>query len=210
MWHKKQKQKKKTINDKSECSKLGQREYKTRHDWVEKVIHWEFCKVLKFGRTTNVTYRNVYEYIRERCLWVRFYSPNSALCVLVVFLGWLSRWEVGGRTAAVLWCIASKQHSCVVSISINFVRIHVVVVHSYGCIDTAKAWEKFCFILSDRSDFHMIDNLWIAVHIFFRCMLTSLSVDEIFLPRCCCCCRDVAGLQILEACHVDWRSPLLV
>ena len=26
------------------CSKLAQREYKTRHDWVEKVIHWELCK----------------------------------------------------------------------------------------------------------------------------------------------------------------------
>ena len=28
----------------SECSKLAQREYKTRHDWVRKVIHWELCK----------------------------------------------------------------------------------------------------------------------------------------------------------------------
>ena len=25
----------------SECSKLAQREYKARHDWVGKVIHWE-------------------------------------------------------------------------------------------------------------------------------------------------------------------------
>ena len=24
----------------SECSKLAQKEYKTRHDWVGKVIHW--------------------------------------------------------------------------------------------------------------------------------------------------------------------------
>ena len=28
----------------SECSKLAQKEYKTRHDWVGKVIHWEMCK----------------------------------------------------------------------------------------------------------------------------------------------------------------------
>ena len=28
----------------SECSKLVQKEYKTRHDWVGKVIHWEMCK----------------------------------------------------------------------------------------------------------------------------------------------------------------------
>ena len=27
-----------------ECSKLAQKEYKTRHGWVGKVIHWEMCK----------------------------------------------------------------------------------------------------------------------------------------------------------------------
>ena len=33
----------------SECCKLAQREYKARHDWVGKVIHWEMCKKLKFA-----------------------------------------------------------------------------------------------------------------------------------------------------------------
>ena len=42
----------KTINHISECSKLTQ-EYKTRHDWVGKVIHWELCKKLKFDQTTE-------------------------------------------------------------------------------------------------------------------------------------------------------------
>ena len=32
----------------SECSKLAQKEYKTRHDWEGKVIHGELCKKLKF------------------------------------------------------------------------------------------------------------------------------------------------------------------
>ena len=31
----------------SECSKLAQ-EYKVRHDWVGKAIHWEMCKKFKF------------------------------------------------------------------------------------------------------------------------------------------------------------------
>ena len=31
----------------SECRKLAQKEYKTRHDWVGKVIHWEIRKKLK-------------------------------------------------------------------------------------------------------------------------------------------------------------------
>ena len=32
----------------SECRKLPRREYKTRHDWVGKVIHWELYKKFKF------------------------------------------------------------------------------------------------------------------------------------------------------------------
>ena len=35
----------------SECSKLAQKEYKTRHDLFGKVIHWEMCKKLKFDHT---------------------------------------------------------------------------------------------------------------------------------------------------------------
>ena len=35
----------------SECSKLAQEVYKTKHDWVGKVIHLEFCKKLKFDYT---------------------------------------------------------------------------------------------------------------------------------------------------------------
>ena len=31
----------------SECSKLAQKEYKTRHDWLGKVIHWEMCLEFK-------------------------------------------------------------------------------------------------------------------------------------------------------------------
>ena len=37
----------------SECSKLAQKEYKTRHDWMGKVIHWEMYKKLKFDHTNK-------------------------------------------------------------------------------------------------------------------------------------------------------------
>ena len=37
----------------SECSKLAQKEYKTRHDWVGKVIHWEMCKKFKLDHTNK-------------------------------------------------------------------------------------------------------------------------------------------------------------
>ena len=38
----------------SERRKLAQKEYKTKHDWVGKVIHWELCKGLKFDHTSKL------------------------------------------------------------------------------------------------------------------------------------------------------------
>ena len=44
----------KTINHTtSKCSKLMQKKYKKRHNWVGKGIHWELCKKLKFNHTTK-------------------------------------------------------------------------------------------------------------------------------------------------------------
>ena len=28
----------------SECSKMAQKEYKNRHDWVGRRIHWDICR----------------------------------------------------------------------------------------------------------------------------------------------------------------------
>ena len=44
----------------SKCSKLAQKKYKTRHDWVGKVIHWELCKKLKqmvYAQTQCLSWR---------------------------------------------------------------------------------------------------------------------------------------------------------
>ena len=60
----------------------------------------------------------------------------------------------------------------------------------------ATAWKKSCFILSQRSDFHMINSLSIWVCAFLMQMLTSLSVDEILLPR------YVTGLLVSKSCHL--------
>ena len=38
----------------SECSKLAQKEYKARHDWVGKVIHWEMCRKFQFDHKQMV------------------------------------------------------------------------------------------------------------------------------------------------------------
>ena len=56
----------------SECSKLAQREYKARHDWVGKVIHWEMCKKLKFDHTNKWYMHNpapVPENATHKLLW---------------------------------------------------------------------------------------------------------------------------------------------
>ena len=37
----------------SEYIKLAQKEYKPRHDWVGKVIHWGMCKKFKFDHVNK-------------------------------------------------------------------------------------------------------------------------------------------------------------
>ena len=37
----------------SECGKSARREYKTGHEWLKKVIHWELCKKIKFDHCTK-------------------------------------------------------------------------------------------------------------------------------------------------------------
>ena len=56
-------------------------------------------------------------------------------------------------------------------------------MHPYSSIDTTTAWKKLRFILSGRSDFHMIDNLSIAVRAFVSRVSMSFFVDETLLPR---------------------------
>ena len=61
-----------TINHISECSKLAEKEYKTRHDKVGKVIHWEVCKKLKFDHTNKWYMHNpapVLENDTHKLLW---------------------------------------------------------------------------------------------------------------------------------------------
>ena len=65
--------------------------------------------------------------------------------------------------------------------SSRFVSIHIV--QPYSSIDVTAAWKKLRFILSVRSDFHIIDSLLIAVHSFVNLVSISFSVDSTLLPR---------------------------
>ena len=56
----------------SECSKFAQKEYKTWHDWVGKVIHWEMYKKLKFDHMNKWYMHNpapVQENGTHKLLW---------------------------------------------------------------------------------------------------------------------------------------------
>ena len=43
----------------SECSKLALKEFKTRHDWVGKVIRRELCKIFKFDHRNKWCMHNL-------------------------------------------------------------------------------------------------------------------------------------------------------
>ena len=47
--------------------------------------------------------------------------------------------------------------------------------------DTAASWENSCFILTGRSNLHMVDHQSIAVHALRMRILTLLSADKISL-----------------------------
>ena len=56
----------------SEWSKLVQKEYKTRYDWVGKMIHWELCQKFNFDNTNKYCMHNpdsILENETHKLLW---------------------------------------------------------------------------------------------------------------------------------------------
>ena len=64
--------------------------------------------------------------------------------------------------------------------------------------DTATTSKNYRFILSERLDFHMVDNLPVPSHAFPMRMLTSLSVDKILLLRYINYSNNFRGLPFNE------------
>ena len=60
----------------------------------------------------------------------------------------------------------------------HFVKVQVVQPDSSA--NTATTWKNPCYILSERSDFHMVVNLSIAIHTLALCLLISLTVYRIY------------------------------
>ena len=108
-----------------------------------------------------------------------------------IHLEWFVRWEVNGCIAAVLWGVASwicsKQHIAFLC-SPYLAFSPYVLLMSRWCIHTVvltqpQLGRNPVLFFAERSDFHMIDNLSIAVHPLAMHMLPLFSVDEILLPR---------------------------
>ena len=59
-------------SDQSHNKRIAQKECKTKHDWMGKMIHWELCKKLKFDYT-NKSYmhntKSVVENETHKLLW---------------------------------------------------------------------------------------------------------------------------------------------
>ena len=96
---------------------------------------------------------------------------------------WPYSWCFVGCCRQDLFNIARNILVLLPSSSFSSCFVSVQVVHPYSSIDTTAAWKKLRFILSVKSDFHMIDSLSIAVHIFVSRVSMSFSIDETLLPR---------------------------
>ena len=114
-------------------------------------------------------------------LWVCFCLSSGSQFALFVLLECFVRWVVSGRTDAVLRGASSsvclKQltaFSCSSkSVFSPSTSLKSKVVKLYNSTDRTRTSKNSRFIQFERSDFHVVDNLLIAVHPFPMHMLTS-------------------------------------
>ena len=71
------------------------------------------------------------------------------------FMGWCFQDLFKTACSILVWFLSSFFSICPLSVH---------VVHPYRDNNTAQLGKDPCFILSDRSDFHIIDNLLLAVY----------------------------------------------
>ena len=121
-----------------------------------------------------------------------FILASKAVSFMHFWLIWIVL-EIGGRwpyNCCFVGCcyqdLFNIVHSILVQVPSSFFLIRFVsvyLVHPYSRIDTTATWKILCLILSEQFDFHMIDNQSISVHAIAWCILMSLSVDDMLLPR---------------------------
>ena len=105
-----------------------------------------WCKFLQFGQWQRVHEKRS---IEERHLWVRPCFSISVQHVLFVLLELFLRSEESGRTATVLWGVASEKY---------YVYITWIALYLYACIRPTAPLQKGC---DTRSFFIWVWLIWI-------------------------------------------------
>ena len=154
------------------------------------ILQWFKTEIRIF---LNLLFLYIHFYVlesTEKChLGGRSYFSSSAQHVVNVLIWNFVKWEVTDDIVAVLWSafsqICSGQHESSLHNFFHFFFskyfIKFYEMQPFCCSDTATDWKNICFILSERSDFYLIDNLSLIAHAVPLGILASFSVDEILL-----------------------------
>ena len=95
-------------------------------------------------------------------------------------------WEVSGQITVVFMSFTKHFPALLSSSHLDFdLRrfVKVQLVKPYSRTNTVIAWTKTHFILSERSNVHLVFKLWITVCDFPLPDMISHSVDEILIPK---------------------------
>ena len=128
-------------------------------------------------------------FVGQHWLLVSAYFSSSVPHVLFISLGLFVRWAINGSIGVDLRSFASqicsKPHAEFLCSSSFFSMcfVNVYVVHPYRSNDAATVWKKSRLVLWEKSDFHLIGSRSIVSLTFAKHVLSSLSVDEILLPK---------------------------
>ena len=132
------------------------------------------CKYVRAGRPA---FTRPYVWVHRSTLLMSSSLLLQQCPACLVYLTWIV-FLMGGRWPY-SWCLVGCCRQDLFNIARSILVqlpsslfssrfLSVQVVHPYSSIDTNAAWKKLPFILSVRSDIHMIDSLSIAVHAFIN------------------------------------------
>ena len=149
--------------------------------WLHKA---DECEFLQVGQHWCV---HVQDSIGECLFW---FCPYFISMSCSSYWDGFARWEVSGRTTAVLQGaasrICSKQHAATLCSS-HLAFSPSVSLESEWCNHTVVLTRlqlgRIPILFHQRSNFHMVNNPLITVHALPMHILISLSVDEILLLR---------------------------
>ena len=136
------------------------------------------------------------------------FPPQSLACIALMVCEMGCKWSY--NCYFLVYCFKNVfKTACSIFVkfsSIFFPKrfVKVQIVQPYSRTDTAIAMKNSCFILSEKSYFHMVFHLSIVIHTYPMRILTSLLVDEIFLPRYMNWSTNFRGLLFNEAIGPFW------